>query len=366
MTAAFKLTYLGIGTAKRHAKSASRPRVDELLDHLRDKHKILVTTHRDPDPDALASAIGLSFLLHVLLPDSKITTSFAGELGGGLNSVFASYSLPLYASWSKVDLTSFDAVCLLDCQPSFTNSPLPPEVCPVAVIDHHPALRGKPCHSPFIDIRRKVGASCSIIYSYFSEMNLVIPKDIAALMLYGIESDLAGAAGQPGELDNAALSALTLIADMRKLYRIRFADLSRSYYQAYYQAMQNAVIYDHAMVSHLRTIDSPEQPAVMADFLLRYESVTWVMVSALSGRGLAISLRTTDEAPHSAGSTIAHILKGIGNGGGHPTKAGGYVPLKDLEEDTVERMQNTLKRRYLAALGIQGARPQRLISDDHL
>lgn len=365
MTAAFKLTYIGRGaaSAKHHAKQSSdRSRVEQLLADLRDKDKILVTTHIDPDPDALASAIGLSYLLHVLLPDSKITTSFAGALGGGLNSVFASYSLPLYVSWSKVDLASFDAICLLDCQPAFTNSPLPPDVCPLAVIDHHPAARGKICHSPFIDVRRKVGASCSIIYSYFSALNVAIPKDIAALMLYGIESDLAGAAGHPGELDNTALSALTLTADMRKLYRIRFVDLSRSYYQAYYAAMQNAVIYDHAMVSHLHNIDSPEQPAVMADFLLRYENVTWVMVSALSGKALVLSLRTTQETPHSAGSVISHILAGIGNGGGHPTKAGGYIPLKDHKATTINQMRNTIKRRFLAALGIRGAKPQHLIT----
>ena len=51
------------------------------------------------------------------------------------------------------------------------------------------------------------------------EQQAVIPKDVAALMLYGIESDLAGAAGQPGDLDNLALSTLTLIADTNKLFR---------------------------------------------------------------------------------------------------------------------------------------------------
>jgi nanoRNase/pAp phosphatase (c-di-AMP/oligoRNAs hydrolase) len=367
MTSAFITSCVGAtaGPVKRvDQRTWRRPRAQQLLKHLRGKQRILVTTHEHPDPDALASAIGLSYLLEQLLPDVSVTTSFKGRLGGGLNRVFASYTVSHYVPWERIDPNSFDAICLLDGQPAFTNAPFAPEVCPVAVIDHHPAVRGKRCRAPFTDVRRNVGASSSIVFGYFMEMDVAIPKDIAALMLYGIESDLAGAAGHPGDLDNVALSTLTLVADTRKLYRIRFVDLPQSYYQAYYSAMRNAVSYGHAMVSDLGSIDSPEQPAVMADFLLRYEEATWVLVTALSGKGLVLSIRTTHETPESAGSVISRLVRGVGQGGGHPNKAGGYIPLKDVSEDTLERMRNALKRRFLAALGIHGAKPQRLITSD--
>ena len=42
------------------------------------------------------------------------------------------------------------------------------------------------------------------------ELEVAIKPDLAATLLYAIESDLAGAAGTPGELDNIALSSLTL------------------------------------------------------------------------------------------------------------------------------------------------------------
>ena len=45
------------------------------------------------------------------------------------------------------------------------------------------------------------------------ELEAPISASLAAVLLYAIESDLAGAAGKPGELDNIALSSLTLIAD---------------------------------------------------------------------------------------------------------------------------------------------------------
>jgi nanoRNase/pAp phosphatase (c-di-AMP/oligoRNAs hydrolase) len=350
------------GSAARvDRKTWRRPRVQQLMRQLNGKRNILVTTHEHPDPDALASSIGLSYLLEKLLPDATITTSFKGRLGGGLNRIFAQYSLPHYENWDQIHLDNFDAICLLDCQPTFTNTPLPPDACPVAVIDHHPALRGQRCRAPFVDVRRNVGASSSIVFGYFMEKDIEIPKDIAALMLYGIESDLAGAAGQPGDLDNVALSTLTLVADMRKLYRIRFVDLPQSYYIAYFSAMKNAVMYDHAMLSHLEMIDSPEQPAVMADFLLRFEEAQWVLVTAISGRGLVLSLRTTSESTLPAGSIITRIVRHIGQGGGHPTKAGGYIPLPDTKPETLEKYRCTIKRRFISALNIRGARPQRLI-----
>lgn len=332
-----------------------------MLRHLRGRQNILVTTHEHPDPDALASSIGLSHLLTQFLPDATVTTSFKGRMGGGLNAIFAQYSLPHYVSWNKLKLDEFDAVCLLDGQPAFTNNPLPESSLPVAVIDHHPPMRGKRCRSPFCDIRRNAGATSSIVFGYFMEMDVDIPKDIAALMLYGIESDLAGAAGHPYDLDNVALSTLTLIADTRKLYRIRFVDLPQSYFISYFSAMKNALIYEHAVITHLDMIDSPEQPAVMADFLLRYEQAQWVLVSAISGHGLVLSLRSAHGTGSSAASVMARVVRQIGQGGGHPHKAGGYISLPDTRPETIEQARNRIKRRYLPALGIRGVKPRRLI-----
>ena len=90
------------------------------------------------------------------------------------------------------------------------------------------------------DIRTDVGASTSIVFSYFMELDAPITPDLAATLLYAIESDLAGAAGTPGELDNIALSSLTLKADTNKLYRMRYVDLPQSYYLAYAAGLNSA------------------------------------------------------------------------------------------------------------------------------
>ena len=219
--------------------------------------------------------------------------------------------------------------------------------------------RGPRC--PFWDVRPDVGATASIIFSYFMELEIELSADLAATLLYGIESDLAGAARTPGELDNIALSTLTLRADPARLYRMRYVDLPQSYYEAYAKALANAVYFDHAIVSYLGPINSLEKPAVMADFLLRFDKVDWALVTAVHNNKLILSLRTSDTRL-SAAEMMRRLLRKIGEGGGHRTKAGGLVPLENGSAAEIERIRKVLRRRYLRSLKIAASRGQRLVT----
>ena len=344
-------------------RARHRPRAARLLRLLADKRNILVTTHQHPDPDALASSHALAYLLSTKLPGAAVTMSIKGKIGGGLNDAFTKHANLKLAPWDERAITAgaYDAVILLDTQPLFAYSPLPAGVMPIAVIDHHRATGRNP-HCPFCDIRVDVGATTSIIFSYFFELQVTIPADLAAAMLYAIETDLAGAAGTPGELDNIALSNLTLVADTRKLYQMRYVDLPQNFYVAVYQGMANAMYYDNAIVSHLDAIDSLEKPAVIADILLRFDQVQWSLVTAVYENRLVVSLRTSSPR-HSAADLMRRLVRKIGEGGGHRTKAGGVILLPSATPTPaeVERIRTILRRRYLRALKIRSSRGERLV-----
>jgi nanoRNase/pAp phosphatase (c-di-AMP/oligoRNAs hydrolase) len=342
-------------------RSKHHPRFARLLKILAGKKNILVTTHQHPDPDALASAHAMVFLLSARLKDVSISMSIKGQIGGGLNDAFTKHSNLKIAPWDEAGLLAgkYDAIILLDVQPMFAYSPLPPSVNATAVIDHH-RTRGRNPRCPFCDIRTDVGATASIIFSYFQEAKVNIPREMAAALVYAIETDLAGAAGTPGELDNIALSNLTLLADTRKLYQMRYVDLPQEYYIAYAAGLANGMIYENAIVSHIETIDSLEKPAVLADFLLRYDKVQWSLVTGVHGSRLVISLRTSS-TKLSAAEMIRRLIRRMGEGGGHRTKAGGVIPLKNVSPAEIERVRTILRRRYLRALGIKNARGQRLV-----
>lgn len=372
--------------AERRARG--RPRARQLLATLAGKRNILVTTHVHPDPDALGSAWALKNLLEQRLSpvdgkhavdgkhskdanDGKsesdkaadrpqVTLAIKGSAGGGINEAFIRVSNLKVAQWDEAALANYDAIVLLDTQPQFTFSPLPPGVKPTAVVDHHRG-RGRKPECPFCDIRTDAGSTSSIVFSYFMELEAPIRPDLAATLLYAVESDLAGAAGTPGELDNLALSSLTLIADPRKLYQMRYVDLPQGYYVAYSDALKHAVYVEPALMSHLDKIDSLEQPAVMADFLLRFDKAHWALVTAQTDDGkLVLSLRTSNRE-RSAADVMRRVLRDLGEGGGHKAKAGGYVDVSGMSAAEVAEVRHLLWKRYLRALGIKAGKGLKLV-----
>ena len=341
-------------------KARGKPRARKLLRLLADKKKILITTHVHPDPDALASSYALCTLLSAQLKDAQVHMSIKGQIGGGINDAFTRHTPLSVVPWNDSALKDYDAIILTDVQPAFAYSPLPPGCIPLAVIDHH-AARGRKPKCPFCDIRPDVGATSSIVFSYFMELDEKIEPELGATLLFAIESDLAGAAGIPATLDQMALSSLTLIADTRKLYQMRYVDLPQSYYQAYADALESATYYDQAMISHLGEISSLEKPAVLADFLLRFDKVQWSLTTAVYEDRMVISLRTNN-AKFSAGELMRRLMKKLGEGGGHRTKAGGFIELENGSAAEIERLRSTLKRRLLRALKIRMSRGQKLVS----
>jgi len=345
------------GAAERHARH--RPRAKRLLRVLAGKKNVLVTTHQYPDPDALASSLAIKRLLEAKLTGAKITVAVKNMTSGGLNAAFVQHAQLELAPWDDGTLDAYDAIILLDVQPTFRFSPLPPGVHPTVVIDHH-RTRDKKLECLFCDIRTEVGATSSIIFSYFMELEVPIDRALAATLLFAIETDLAGAAGTPGELDNVALSGLTLLADTRRLYKMRYVDLPQAFYIAHASALASAVFYDHAMVAHLDATVSPETPAVIADFLLRFDQVRTVLVTAVSATALVLSLRTSDPK-FPAAELVRRLLRQLGERGGHRTKAGGFVPLNVNSPAEIDKARRTLRRRLLRALKIQTSHGKRLI-----
>jgi nanoRNase/pAp phosphatase (c-di-AMP/oligoRNAs hydrolase) len=121
--------------------------------------------------------------------------------------------------------------------------------------------------------------------------------------------------------------------------------------------------YDTCLVAHLGEIDSLEKPAVIADFLLRFDQAQWALVTAVHNHRLVLSLRT-QARDRSAGDVMKRLLRGIGEGGGHRAKAGGFVPLENGSETEIERHRKTLRRRLLRILHIGEGRGQRLVPRD--
>src|SRR5262249_16237438 len=130
----------------------------------------------------------------------------------------------------EVDWQTREAVVMVDSQPNTGRHSFNGDVPLYAIIDHHETL-GDLQGTSFVDLRRNVGATCSIVTRYLTEQDVGIPSRIATALLYGIETELGGYPREASPLDDSALLLLYPLADKDVLSRIRNARLPYSYFE---------------------------------------------------------------------------------------------------------------------------------------
>lgn len=344
--------------------SASEPpskRSDRFLAGLRDASCVIFVSHVHPDPDSLGSMMGLAHLVNTIL-GRPTRLSRDGEISRAENRAMVDLLDISLTPIERLDLCGpGHRIVMVDSQPNTgrhnfncRNAPL------YAVIDHHDTP-GDLTGVPFIDVQQTVGATCSLVTSYLLEQKCPIPERIATALLYGIETELAGFPREATDLDDKALLLLYPLADKDLLSRIRNARLPQSYFGCIVQALQSSFTYDRLIVSWINDLPQPELAAEVADFLMRFEEVDWVVVAGVYEDRLILSARSS--APDAqAGEVLRKVVGNLGRAGGHDRRAGGTVYLSSTSNSAVEEVRSELRRRLLRALDIEECRGQRLVS----
>jgi nanoRNase/pAp phosphatase (c-di-AMP/oligoRNAs hydrolase) len=253
-----------------------------------------------------------------------------------------------------------EIVVMVDSQPKTGRHSFDAGVPLFAVIDHHDTA-GDLEGVPFVDVRRTLGATCSLVTSYLIEQNIVLPRRLATGLLYGIETELTGYPREASALDDSALIYLYPLADKDLLARIRNARLPQSYFECLVQALQSSFIYDRLIVSWANELPHPELAAEVVDFLIRFEEIDWAVCGGVYKDQLVLSVRAAVKDAK-AGEMLRQVVGKMGRAGGHDRRAGGTIPLKSTSASAVEDVQCELRRRLLKALHIDECRGQRLVA----
>jgi nanoRNase/pAp phosphatase (c-di-AMP/oligoRNAs hydrolase) len=162
-------------------------------------------------------------------------------------------------------------------------------------------------------------------------------------------------------MDERALQHLYPIADKDLLASIRHAKLPQSYFGCLVQALQSSFIYDQLIVSWINELPQPELAAEVADFLMRFEEVEWVVAAGVYQDKLILSMRSS--APDAqAGDILRKVVGDMGKAGGHDRRAGGTIYLQSTANSYIEEVRAEIRRRLLKALHIEECRGQRLVS----
>ena len=146
---------------------------------------LLVVAHDNPDPDAIASALGLARVAEEV--GVPADASYGGEIAHQENRAMVNLLDLSLRTFDGIDLDDYGGVALVDHSRAGINDSLP-EGYPVdVVIDHHPP-RG-PVAGEFVDIRPDAGATSTLIEEYLSRIGIEPDRDLATALLYGIRID---------------------------------------------------------------------------------------------------------------------------------------------------------------------------------
>jgi len=322
--------------------------LSRLLASVKGCRKLLIVTHDHPDPDAISSAAALRYLLSKQC-DIRCKIVFAGRVVRPENRAMLKLLKINLVPIQRLRLSSYRCFALVDTQPQTGNNSLPKEITPEIVIDHHPPRPGT-SRVRFADLRPAHGATATILTEYLIESGLPIPVHLATALFYGIASETQDLGREAGPADNQAYLTLFPKVNKRVLSRIRYARVSRNYFQTLETGLRNSFTYKNVIGSRLGDVSSQDVVPLIADLLVRLERITWSIVLGRFDGRLFISLRTHNTRAR-CGQLLRRIMGRKGSAGGHDMIAGGSVPLDGMTPDEIDSLENELIRKFMARVG---------------
>jgi len=306
----------------------------ELRAALSDTDEVAILTHPNPDPDAMASALGVSFLADSV--DTDATIQFPGEIRHQENRAFRTV---LDLDMEQIDERSeiaADDVVLVDHNVArgFEGAG---GVEPYAVVDHHP---GDGTGERVTDVRPDYGACATILAEYLETLDVsvgengdaALPDDIATGMVFGIQSDTDRLTRGCSTAEFDAASYLYPGIDEDRLDRIANPQVAEEVLLTKARAVQAKEVRGSFSVCDLESVPNVDAIPQAADELMQLEGVTAVVVFGEVEGTLHLSGRSRDDRVH-MGNAVRSVVEEIpmADGGGHARMAGGQVSLDHME-----------------------------------
>ena len=312
---------------------------------------VLILTHDNPDPDALASGKAFATLLKSAwnIPSQLL---YSGLVQRPENRAMLNILTP---EWVHSDvlpgLDQFSAVALIDTQPGAGNNRLPATHIPQIVIDHHYPKRETIGLVPYTDVQPEIGAAATLLDQYLEAAGIVPDSDLATAMFYALKTDTRGLSRGASTTDEVVYLKLLAQIDHSKLAQIEQAGLPQAYFRAFSHGLHAARVYTQSLVADLGTMHIPDLAAEMADLLIRLDRARAVLCLGVHDKTLLLSIRT-EPMGQDAGLLVQQVIVSQGKAGGHGTMAGGQVPL--LAGQEVNHLVNEIVDRFLEVMGETG------------
>ncbi|MBQ0042696.1 MAG: DHH family phosphoesterase [Lachnospiraceae bacterium] len=290
---------------------------------------IVIQCHDNPDADALASG----FALHSFFTKHKINAKF---IYGGKMEIRKS-NLKLMVEQLEIPVeyvTSMDEPELLvtvDCQYDGGNV-THFDAKTVAVIDHHQITGDLPELSV---VRSNIGSCSTVVWDLLRNEGIDVNEDsnLATALYYGLLTDTNNFTELWHPLDKDMRYMIDY--SRRLITTFRNSNLTMEELHIAGEALKKAIYLDEHSCGYVESEPcDPNILGIISDMMLEVEGVNCCLVYSILPFGVKISVRSCVKEVK-ASEFAEYIASGVGNGGGHLEKAGGFLERKLLEKEGI-------------------------------
>lgn len=295
------------------------------LHELSPYNPITIQCHDNPDGDAIASGYGLYCYFKELGRDVSLIYSGRNPISkSNLKMMVEKLNIPI--TYVNPEESTFRKGLLItvDCQYGAGNV-TKIEADEIAIIDHHQI---EITNIKMSHILPGIGSCSTIIWKLLSDEGFEIndQNGVATALYYGLYTDTNQFSELSDPLDKDLRDGVE--PDKNLINQLRNSNLSLNELEIAGIAMLRYSFneeYEFAVISS-KPCD-PNILGLISDFLLQVDRIKTCVVYNESGDGYKISVRSCVREVN-AGELSAFLTEGIGSGGGHYEKAGGFISRK--------------------------------------
>ncbi len=310
--------------------------------------RLVLCTHRHPDPDGLGALVALQALLEKhfgLEADLVLEGRIRRAENAAMRRLLEISALPK----GGVDPADYAGVLIVDSQPAFTHT-TPPGALPVlGVIDHHRGCEEENGEEvPFRWVDPDYGATSTMVHDLLEGFGMEPDTRVATALFCGVRYDTNDLARDSSPRDERAYERLHKLADRKLVAAIDQPALSRDYFRQMGESIEACTCFGPLLLILMGEVSSPESVAEIADWFVRLEGQQWSLAGGACDGRYQVSLRT-DMPGADAYPALRYIIGQEGSCGGHGRMAGGQIPLTELSLDEVREL---VQRRALEVFGL--------------
>lgn len=289
--------------------------------------KIYIQCHDNPDADA----IGSGYALYRYFTDmgKEAVLFYGGKFKihkSNLKLMVRELHIPI--EHRDVTVADDDLLILVDCQYGEGNV-VKTEAKNVAVLDHHQIEMDV---MDLCEIQSELGSCSTLIWQMLEKSGYPVNEDsrIGTALYYGLYTDT----NQFAELNNPIDMDMreSVAVNQSMIRQFRNANISLEELETAGIAMIRNIYNEQYRYSIIKSAPcDPNILGLISDFLLQVDAVDSCVVYNILNDGIKISVRSCIKEVR-ANELAEFLCEGIGSGGGHVEKAGGFISKRLYEK----------------------------------